>query len=541
MFDSMMQSNNSTLGSSPSTTYETVMPRARNLEPRVRITFRYRRSIDQKLRARDNYFISWFYAVEHHIIVVHDLANLQRLLVRHQFAVLLFGDKQKVLAADPGYGNKRDSRPVLRSPNHARAKELRVPQLVLIVSDGRLRQNRLCRVIHLRRNETDTGICQHVARAIHNLHGSVHPQLCGLFDRHVDIRFQAARLIHRGEHRRGDHTIPDADRNITDNSIPRRDHLVVVKLDLLLVYLRFERTELRLCGFQRGLCLVKLLLAAHPRLVQFADSVILHLCPLHIRELSGVGIFLTLYRRLLLPGIDLHQRRSRRDVLARAHIDIDDVTLNLRHDCCGITRLERRNVLGCILDRNRLRDLHLHRNRGGSLCLLAFGVASAAGNHDCAEHQDGSQSREQIGTQSHTPARPEFYYDHCPVRRQTMIVSEQCTSRKVYDVCRLLHCSIMKPARSFASDNNAGIHPDVLKAISAANQGHAVGYGDDPFTESALEKFKQHFGDDIETFIVFNGTAANCLSLKALTDSYHAVICTEAAHIYTDECGAPER
>ena len=99
----------------------------------------------------------------------------------------------------------------------------------------------------------------------------------------------------------------------------------------------------------------------------------------------------------------------------------------------------------------------------------------------------------------------------------------------------------MKPARSFASDNNAGIHPDVLKAILAANQGHAVGYGDDLYTESALEKFKQHFGDDIETFIVFNGTAANCLSLKALTDSYHAVICTEAAHIYTDECGAPER
>src|SRR5690348_9085987 len=99
----------------------------------------------------------------------------------------------------------------------------------------------------------------------------------------------------------------------------------------------------------------------------------------------------------------------------------------------------------------------------------------------------------------------------------------------------------MKPVRSFASDNNGGVHPEVLQAIAAANQGHTVGYGDDPYTEAAIRKFKQHFGADIEVFIVFNGTAANCLSLKALTSTYHAVICAEAAHIYTDECGAPEK
>ncbi len=99
----------------------------------------------------------------------------------------------------------------------------------------------------------------------------------------------------------------------------------------------------------------------------------------------------------------------------------------------------------------------------------------------------------------------------------------------------------MKPARSFASDNNAGIHQEVLDAIAAANQGHTVGYGDDSYTESAVRKFKKHFGDGIEVFFVFNGTAANCLSLKALTESYNAVICGEAAHIYVDECGAPEK
>lgn len=99
----------------------------------------------------------------------------------------------------------------------------------------------------------------------------------------------------------------------------------------------------------------------------------------------------------------------------------------------------------------------------------------------------------------------------------------------------------MKPNRSFASDNNAVVHPEVLDALVRANTGHAVGYGDDPFTDSAVRKFQEHFGDDIAVFFVFNGTAANVLSLQALTRSYEAVVCSENAHIYTDECGAPER
>ena len=99
----------------------------------------------------------------------------------------------------------------------------------------------------------------------------------------------------------------------------------------------------------------------------------------------------------------------------------------------------------------------------------------------------------------------------------------------------------MKPTRSFASDNNAGIHPEVLQALAAANTGHTVGYGDDPYTAAAVRKFEEHLGPDIDVFFVFNGTAANVLSLKALTDSYHAIICTDFAHIYSDECGAPER
>src|SRR6516225_101271 len=99
----------------------------------------------------------------------------------------------------------------------------------------------------------------------------------------------------------------------------------------------------------------------------------------------------------------------------------------------------------------------------------------------------------------------------------------------------------MKPLRSFASDNNAGIHPEILRAISMVNQGHVVGYGADPYTAIMVNTFREHFGADAEVFVVFNGTGANCLSLQALTRSYHAVICAASAHIYTDECGAPEK
>ena len=99
----------------------------------------------------------------------------------------------------------------------------------------------------------------------------------------------------------------------------------------------------------------------------------------------------------------------------------------------------------------------------------------------------------------------------------------------------------MKASRSFASDNNAGVHPQVLRGLAAANQGHVVGYGDDPYTASAVRQFKRHFGDKLEVFFVFNGTAANCLALRALTNSYHAIISPEGAHINVDECGAPEK
>lgn len=95
--------------------------------------------------------------------------------------------------------------------------------------------------------------------------------------------------------------------------------------------------------------------------------------------------------------------------------------------------------------------------------------------------------------------------------------------------------------RGFASDNNAGAHPAVLQAMIEANSGHEIGYGDDFFTEQAIATIKNHFGKNITVFPVFNGTGANVLSLKNLTDSFHSVICAETSHINVDECGAPEK
>lgn len=98
-----------------------------------------------------------------------------------------------------------------------------------------------------------------------------------------------------------------------------------------------------------------------------------------------------------------------------------------------------------------------------------------------------------------------------------------------------------KPKRSFASDNNAGVHPRVLEAIAAANEGHVVAYGDDPYTDAAVELFREHFGKAVEVFFVFGGTGANVLGLKAVTEPFHAIICADTAHINVDECGAPEK
>ncbi len=93
---------------------------------------------------------------------------------------------------------------------------------------------------------------------------------------------------------------------------------------------------------------------------------------------------------------------------------------------------------------------------------------------------------------------------------------------------------------AFGSDNHSGVHPRVLEAIAAANAGPAVAYGLDAHTAAAMARFREHFGKNIDVYMVFNGTGANVVSLSTLALPFQAVICSEHAHINADECGAPE-
>lgn len=95
--------------------------------------------------------------------------------------------------------------------------------------------------------------------------------------------------------------------------------------------------------------------------------------------------------------------------------------------------------------------------------------------------------------------------------------------------------------RGFASDNYAGVHPEVLAALADANEGHQVAYGEDHYTAKLTEVVRGNFGPQAEVFPVFNGTGANVLSLTAMMPRWGAAICSSLAHIHTDEGGAPER
>lgn len=95
--------------------------------------------------------------------------------------------------------------------------------------------------------------------------------------------------------------------------------------------------------------------------------------------------------------------------------------------------------------------------------------------------------------------------------------------------------------RAFASDNYSGVHPEILDALTAANQGHQVAYGEDVYTAKLREVLTAHFGSQMRAFPVFNGTGANVTALQSLLPRWGAVICASTAHINVDENGAPER
>ena len=95
--------------------------------------------------------------------------------------------------------------------------------------------------------------------------------------------------------------------------------------------------------------------------------------------------------------------------------------------------------------------------------------------------------------------------------------------------------------RSFASDNNSSVHPRIMEALMKTNNGHALGYGDDPWTEEAAHKVKEQFSRPCEALFVFNGTGSNTMALQIMTRPYHIIFCADTAHIAVDECGAPSK
>jgi threonine aldolase len=98
------------------------------------------------------------------------------------------------------------------------------------------------------------------------------------------------------------------------------------------------------------------------------------------------------------------------------------------------------------------------------------------------------------------------------------------------------------PARKyFISDNAAGVHPDVMAALAAANRGHAVAYGHDVHTEEAIALLREHFGGQPDVLLMLTGTGANVLALQCMLRSFEAVICADCSHLNRDECGAPEK
>lgn len=92
----------------------------------------------------------------------------------------------------------------------------------------------------------------------------------------------------------------------------------------------------------------------------------------------------------------------------------------------------------------------------------------------------------------------------------------------------------------FTSDNTAGASPEVLEAIATCNAGPSNPYGADDYTHVMVRRFSEIFEREVDVFLVPSGTAANALSLSALTPPWGGIFCHAESHINTDECGAVE-
>ena len=98
----------------------------------------------------------------------------------------------------------------------------------------------------------------------------------------------------------------------------------------------------------------------------------------------------------------------------------------------------------------------------------------------------------------------------------------------------------MSLPRAFASDNTGPVHPRVLEMLAEVNHGHEPAYGEDQYSERVRQWFVKQFGEGTSAYLVWNGTGANVVALRAITRPYQSILCSEHAHVNLDECGAPE-
>jgi hypothetical protein len=159
-----------------------------------------------------------------------------------------------------------------------------------------------------------------------------------LLDGNIDVGFEAAGTVDGGERSGGEDAVANADGNIADNAGARRDHLIVVQLDLLLANLSIERVQLRLGGVESGARLVEILLTDYAGIGQAADAVVVLLRPFDLGDLGGAGVLLAFDRGLLLGGIDLHHGSAVRDVVA----GVDKICV-MMPSTCGMTTAESRD------------------------------------------------------------------------------------------------------------------------------------------------------------------------------------------------------
>ena len=100
--------------------------------------------------------------------------------------------------------------------------------------------------------------------------------------------------------------------------------------------------------------------------------------------------------------------------------------------------------------------------------------------------------------------------------------------------------ALLDSRMNFASDNTAGMAPEILQALVAANEGFVLGYGNDEMTRRVERRIGELFEREVAVFLVPTGTAANALALAHVSPPWGAVFAHSEAHILTDECGAPE-